>query len=526
MSDNSDPDRRPLSGPPGVAELSMALGEGDPQRVRALIEAGADIRYKRDGGYDALLDAVHSRDLTRDTRLLDLLALLVAHGAYLSGVSTHEESGLRVLSRLGRFDAVRLLLDAGADKSQLEWTPLVEVVALGSLADVQAALAQGAALEERDWWSRTAWLIALLSGDIARAKLLREYGADLTACGRCGCPPLFYAIQGHHTEMVRWLLSEGADVHQTDEFGTTALIEAVENDDLECVEILLAAGADVEADVHGTALFRAGSRDVILRLLEAGADPAHLTCEGQRIILGLPAIGDDALAAVSPEDFRHAFTRSFGKANPERMRVTYWEAMIHCGASAYDARQRFKVEVGPGVEPIWCAQRFGQSLTLLPDGRAVQIGGEHEDFYDPDFSIYNDVFVHERDGSVTIYGYPETVFPPTDFHTATLIGEWIYVIGSLGYQGTRLHGKTPVYRLDLRTMRMERLDAHGEAPGWIYEQRAAVVNPHRIRVWGGKIVTRSWSGESHDRNAGSFVLDLDRLSWCRESTPGPRGERT
>jgi hypothetical protein len=36
-------------------------------------------------------------------------------------------------------------------------------------------------------------------------------------------------------------------------------------------------------------------------------------------------------------------------------------------------------------------QRFGQSLTFLPDGRAVQIGGEHVDFYYPVFCIYNDV---------------------------------------------------------------------------------------------------------------------------------------
>jgi hypothetical protein len=40
------------------------------------------------------------------------------------------------------------------------------------------------------------------------------------------------------------------------------------------------------------------------------------------------------------------------------------------------------------------------SLTLLPDGRAIQIGGEHEDYYDPDFCIYNDVFVHEPDRSI------------------------------------------------------------------------------------------------------------------------------
>jgi ankyrin repeat protein len=489
MSDSSDAVRRPLPDPTSEADLSAALGAGDPQRFRALFEAGADVRYKRDHGYDALLDAVHGRDVARDPRLNELLALLAAHGADLSGVSAYGESGLRVLSRLGRFDAVRLLLDAGADKGHLGWTPLMEAVALGSLAEVQTALATAPALEERDWLSRTAWLIALLTGDIAKAQLLREQGADPAARGHCGCPPLFYAIQGHHPDMLCWLLREGADVNQSDEFGATALIEAVEHNDIDCVNILL----------------------------DAGADPAHLPCEGQRAVLGLRANADDALAAVSPDEFRRTFSRSFGEGNPERMRIPFWEAMVRCGVSAYEARRWFEGGRGSIAGPVWCAQRFGQSLTLLPDGRAVQIGGEHEDFYDPDFCIYNDVFVHGRDGSVAIYGYPESVFPPTDFHTATLVGDAVYVIGSLGYQGARRYGQTPVYRLDVRTLRMDRLDARGDAPGWVYKHRAVAVGPQQIRVWGGTVVTGSGCGESHDQNFGSFVLDLDRLRWHRES---------
>ena len=152
-----------------MSDLRAALGDGDPQKAQTMIEGGADLHYKREHGYDALLDAVHGRDVARDPRLLELLALLAAHGVNLSGVSAYGESGLRVLSRLGRFDGVRLLLDAGADRSQLEWTPLMEAVALGSLADVQAALGQGAVLEARDWWERTAWLLALLAGDLAKA---------------------------------------------------------------------------------------------------------------------------------------------------------------------------------------------------------------------------------------------------------------------------------------------------------------------------------------------------------------------
>ena len=74
---------------------------------------------------------------------------------------------------------------------------------------------------------------------------------------------------------------------------------------------------------------------------------------------------------------------------------------------------------------MWCANRFGQSLTRLPVGRAIQFGGEHEDSYDQDFCIYSDVFVHHPDVRVDVYGYPDDVFPPTDFHTATMIGDSI-----------------------------------------------------------------------------------------------------
>ena len=55
MLDNNDADRDPLSGPTSGADLYTALTEGDLRRVLALIEAGADIHYKRDHGYDALL---------------------------------------------------------------------------------------------------------------------------------------------------------------------------------------------------------------------------------------------------------------------------------------------------------------------------------------------------------------------------------------------------------------------------------------------------------------------------------------
>jgi hypothetical protein len=190
-------------------------------------------------------------------------------------------------------------------------------------------------------------------------------------------------------------------------------------------------------------------------------------------------------------------------------------AMIRSGLSAYAAGQMFGVTPACPRDPIWSAHRFGQSLTCLPDGRVVLIGGEHEDHYDIDFCIYNDVFVHAADGSIAIVGYPEDVFPPTDFHTATLVDAAIYVIGSLGYQGTRRPGETPVLRLDLATLRMERLDTRGDAPGWIYKHRADLEGARSIRVREGTVVVNRGGKEAHDPNPGTFVLDLDSLTWRR-----------
>ncbi|HEU0201131.1 MAG TPA: ankyrin repeat domain-containing protein [Burkholderiaceae bacterium] len=374
--------------------LALALMSGDLHKVEALLEAGADLRYRRAHGYDALIDAVHGRDVVRDSRLLELLRVLIARGAVLDGVTSYHESALRVLSRLGRFDAVALLLEAGADASQLKWTPLMRAVALGSTGEVEALLAAGGPLEEVDFWSRTAWLIAIQTGDIGKAALLRERGASTSARGRCGMPPLFYAIGNHHAAMLRWLLDLGFGIEQTDDFGTTPLIAAVEADDAEGARMLLDAGATIDYERNGqTALSHARSPAIVSLLLDAGADPRFLSQEGRRTLLGFPGDADnDPLADIRADDFLRARTRRFGGRNPEPMDEPFWHAMIRAGVTGYAATQWFKGPSSCGTTPVWCAQRFGQSLTFLPDGRIVQIGGEHEDYYDPDFCIYNDVF--------------------------------------------------------------------------------------------------------------------------------------
>lgn len=166
---------------------------------------------------------------------------------------------------------------------------------------------------------------------------------------------------------------------------------------------------------------------------------------------------------------------------------------------------------------MWTADRFGQSLTLLADGRAIMVGGEHEDWYDDDFCIFNDVIVVEPGGGFLHLGYPAEVFPPTDFHTATPVGGRLWIVGSLGYLGSRSPGSTPVHVLDLDTYAIESVAIAGEAPGWIFKHRAVLVGTTAIRISGGEVVTTGDDGRDRiDPNASAWILDTSARRWLPE----------
>ena len=86
------------------------------------------------------------------------------------------------------------------------------------------------------------------------------------------------------------------------------------------------------------------------------------------------------------------------------MEIPFWQAMVCEGCAAYTAKNIFN-DTENWQDPAWCYQRFGRTITQLPDGRIVEIAGEHEDYYDPDFCIYNDVVVYQGDGNFHIFGY-------------------------------------------------------------------------------------------------------------------------
>lgn len=514
----------------GRTPLSVALGAGDPRVVRLLVESGADPHDQSPHGCGAVHYALHDRAVQSDARLIELLAYLIGLGCDLNTVSEYGESPLRVLSRLARFDALSLLLDAGADETQLAWTPLHRAVALGTVEDVEALARGGAPLESRDVWGRTPWLLAVAAGNLAMAQRLAELGADTAARGRGDQTALQHALAAPpagRRAMCLWLVAAGQQVDPSHGGAVRALHDAVERDDVDLVRALVSAGVPLDAQIDSlSAYFYAHSANMARCLLDLGAAPSRLRAEAWRALAGLPTDEDEAqLAGVSLAEHERGRRPRYGERNPDPLPEPYCVAMVRAGVSAFAGRGWFlglqgALDESPSARGAgWSAQRFGQSYTLLPDGRWILIGGEHEDFYDPDFWIYNDVIVLEPGGAIRIYGYPAEEFAPTDWHSATLLGSHIYVIGCLGYQGARGGPDTPVYRLDTTTLRMERLLTSGESPGWIGKHRATVLDSTSIRVEGGKVVRTAPDGtETWADNHAAYRLDTQTLNWTR-ATP-------
>jgi hypothetical protein len=217
----------------------------------------------------------------------------------------------------------------------------------------------------------------------------------------------------------------------------------------------------------------------------------------------------------------------YGHSNPERVENALWEMVVRKNWSGYRLGAHLNIKRGNYADPslsnhretepgpLWSWERFGRSRTPLPDGRVIHIAGEHEDSYDPDFCIYNDVIVENQDGSLEFYLYPKDVFPPTDGHSATLIGEEIFLIGSIGYRDLRRPGETQVLKLDTRTLRIEPVATSGDGPGWISRHTAGMLGETSILIGGGMVQTET----DYKTSTGTFELDLTTRTWRRRE-PG------
>ena len=218
---------------------------------------------------------------------------------------------------------------------------------------------------------------------------------------------------------------------------------------------------------------------------------------------------------IKKKEFAQWRKPRFGTDNPTKVRSIIWEYAVHTRKSAYVVNKKFKGPSSFDEGACWSFDRFGKSVTFMPDGREIHIAGEHEDYYDPDFYIYNDVTVIYPDERIEFYNYPKEVFPPTDFHSATLVDDTIILIGNLSYIDNRQIGQTQILLLDTNNYKIEKIKPTGLQPGWIHKHKAILSKDKKsIKILGGEIATGS-DASLLVENIDEWELDLNTWEWKR-----------
>lgn len=214
---------------------------------------------------------------------------------------------------------------------------------------------------------------------------------------------------------------------------------------------------------------------------------------------------------ISRKVYKEWRSPRFGTKNPQHLTNPVWQWLTEEKPDPTAADALFRLSAADSVEPAWTFNRIGASETALPDGRTVWAGGRHGEPGGPNYHVYNDLIVKDDAGAIAIEGYPKSIFPPTHSHSATLVSNYILLIGGLGEVGSEPRETTQIRAIRIEKFRIEPWKGIGQGPGAIHGHTAELSdNELWIEVSGGFIQSTDGSSEPNPKR---WRLDMDTLYW-------------
>lgn len=193
-------------------KLFKAVEEGRTARVERLLKKGEDVNDYTENGLFPLWRAAANNNY-------EIALLLLENGANANQetkVPPLNSTSIAFPCQEGYLEMVKLLVDHGAD---------VNLQGFRNFTPIR---------------------VAAQNGHLEIVKYLAEHGADIDFKAMDGATPLEHAASKGHLEIVTFLVETGANVNNIDAEGDFPLGEAAKKGYTAIIEVLINAGADLQ----------------------------------------------------------------------------------------------------------------------------------------------------------------------------------------------------------------------------------------------------------------------------------------
>src|SRR5580704_3270703 len=83
---------------------------------------------------------------------------------------------------------------------------------------------------------------------------------------------------------------------------------------------------------------------------------------------------------ITREIYAHAAANVPVSENPTLSTNPFFTIAVEHNLQPYNVLTHLNIDYGTEENKVWTSYRFGQTCTVLPDGRKIYIAGEHEDW--------------------------------------------------------------------------------------------------------------------------------------------------